>query len=52
MTSTSQAAQEQRPANLAVLYQRLQEMAASTKSSAATTRPVTLQGPVLVVRGK
>ena len=52
MSSTSQTAQEQRPANLAALHQRLQEMAASTKSSVPTPRPVVVQGPVLVMRGK
>ena len=54
MSSTPQTAQEQRPANLAALQQRLQEIAASTKSSVPTTkeRPVIVQGPVLVVRGK
>ena len=56
MICTSQTAQEQRPANLAALHQKLNEMAehASTKSSASTTkeRPVVLQGPVLVIKGK
>ena len=52
MSSTPQTAQEQRPANLAALHQRLNEMAASTKSSVPTPRPVVAQGPVLVVRGK
>jgi len=54
MTSTFQTAQEQRPANLAALHQRLQEMAATSKSSAPITkeRPVVLQGPVIVIRGK
>ena len=53
MSSTPQTAQEQRPANLAALHQRLQEIAASTKSSVPTTkRPVIVQGPVMVMRGK
>ncbi len=54
MSSAAQTAQERRPANLAALQQRLQEMAASTKPSLPTTKEksVTLQGPVLVVRGK
>ena len=54
MNSTSQTAQEKRPANLTALRQMLQEMAASVKSSPATTeeRSVVVQGPVLVVRGK
>ncbi len=55
MSSTSQPVQEQRLANLTVLHQSLKELAASTKSSVATTakeRPVVLQGPVLVARGK
>ena len=52
MTSTPQTAQEQRPANLAALHQRLQEIAANTKSSVPTTRPVIVQGPVIVVMGK
>jgi hypothetical protein len=54
MSSTVQTAQERRPANLAALQQRLQEMAASTKSPLPTTKekPVALQGPVLVIRGK
>ena len=50
MTSTPQTAQEQRPANLAVLHQKLREIAASTKST-AKEGPV-VQGPVLVIRGK
>ena len=50
MTSISPTAQEQRPANLAALQQRLQEIAAKTKP--ATEKPVVMQGPVLVVRGK
>ena len=54
MISTSQTAQEQRPANLAALHQTLKEMAASTKSAIPTTkeRPVVIQGPVIVIRGK
>ena len=52
MSSTSQTPQERRPANLAALQQKLQEMAASTKSPAPTTRPVIAHGPVIVVRGK
>jgi hypothetical protein len=51
MTSTSQTAQEQRPANLAALQQRLQEMAANTKPT-TKERPVVMQRPVLVIRGK
>jgi hypothetical protein len=42
---------EQRPVNLAALHQKLQEMAARTKST-AKERPVVVQGPVLVIRGK
>ncbi len=54
MSSTPQTAQEQRPANLAALRQRLQEMAASTISSAPSTkeRPVVIQGPVIVIKGR
>jgi len=54
MSSTAQTAQEQRPANLTALHQRLQEMAASTKSLASVTkeRPVNVQRPVIVVREK
>ena len=54
MSSTSPTAQEQRPADLAALHQKLQEIAANTKSSARTTkeRPVIVRGPVLVIRGK
>jgi hypothetical protein len=58
MSSTPQTAREQRPANLAAnltaLHQTLKEMFASTKSAIPTTkaRPVVLQGPVLVIRGK
>ena len=52
MNSTSQTAQERRPANLAALHQRLREMAAGTKSSVPTPKPVVFQEPVLVVRGK
>ncbi len=51
MISTSPTVQEQRPANLAALQQKLQEIAASTKSS-AKERPVVAQGPVIVIRGK
>jgi hypothetical protein len=50
MISTSPTAQQQ-PANLTALQQRLQEMAASRKSSVPTTKPV-MQGPVIVIRGK
>ncbi len=54
MSSAFQTAQEQRPANLAALCQRLHEMAANTKLPTPTTkeRPIAVQGPVLVVRGK
>ena len=52
MICTSQTAQEQQSANLAALHQKLQEIAASTKSSTAKERPVVVQGPVLVIRGK
>ncbi len=52
MISTSPTAQEQRPANLAALHQKLQEIAASTKSSVPTAKPVVVQGPVIVIRGK
>ena len=51
MISTSPTAQERQPANLAALQQRLQEMAASTRST-AKERPVVIQGPVIVIRGK
>ncbi len=54
MSTTCQNAQEQRPANLAAnftaLHQALKEMATRTKP--ATERPVIVQGPVLVIRGK
>jgi len=54
MNSTSQTAQEQRPANLAVLHQTLKEMFVRTKSAIPTTRarPVSVQRPVIVIRGK
>jgi len=54
MSSTCQTAQERYPANLAALHQKLLEMAARTKSSIPTTkeRPVVIQGPVIVIRGK
>ena len=52
MSSTPQTAQEQRPANLTALQQTLKEMFARTKSSIPTTRPVIVQGPVIVIRGK
>jgi len=54
MNTISQTAQEQRPANLAALHQRLQEMFARTKSAIPTIkeRPVIVQGPVFVIRGK
>src|SRR5208337_1844883 len=54
MSSTSQTAQERCPANLAALHQTLKKMFASTKSSGPTAkaRPVVLQGPVIVIRGK
>ena len=45
MSSTSQTAQEERPANLMALHETLKEMA-------ARTMPVVVQGPVLVMRGK
>ena len=50
MICTSQTAQEQQSANLAALHQKLQELAASTRST-AKERPV-VQGPVIVIRGK
>jgi len=54
MKCTSQTVQEQRPANLMALHQKLQEIAVRTKSSVPTAkeRPVVAQGPVLVIRGK
>ena len=54
MSTASQTPQERRPANLAALHQSLHELAARTKSSASTTkaRPVMVQGPVLLIRGK
>ena len=54
MISTSQTAQDQRPANLIALQQTLKEMFARTKSSIPTIkeRPVAMQGPVIVIRGK
>ena len=51
MISTPQTAQEQRPANLAALHQKLQEIAANTKSPIPMAKPV-IQRPVLAVRGK
>ena len=54
MSTICQTAQEQRPANLMALQQTLKEMFANTKSSIPTTkeRPVVIQGPVIVIRGK
>jgi hypothetical protein len=54
MSSTSQTAQERCPANLAALHQTLKEMFASTNASVPTAkeRPVVIQGPVIVIRGK
>jgi hypothetical protein len=49
MISTSPTAQQQ-PANLTALQQRLQEMFARMKP--ITERPVVMQGPVIVIRGK
>jgi hypothetical protein len=51
MICPPQTAQEQQSANLAALHQKLREIAASTKST-AKERPVVVQAPVLVVRGK
>jgi hypothetical protein len=51
MTDNSQPAQEQHPANLAALQQRLQEIASSPKST-PQEKPVIVQGPVLVLKGK
>ncbi len=50
MSSTSQHPQDQRPANLVALHAALEEIAAKTKP--ASEKPVIVQGPVLVVRGK
>jgi hypothetical protein len=50
MTCTFPIIQEQRPANLTALQQWLQEVAAKAKPS--KERPVILQEPVLVVKGK
>ena len=55
MSSTCQTAQEQRPrSNLTALHQTLREMFASTKSAIPTVkeRPLVIQGPVIVIRGK
>jgi hypothetical protein len=53
MSETFQPAQKRRPANLAALRQGLQEMVANRKLSATTKeRPVIVQAPVMVVRGK
>ena len=51
MNCTSQTDQEQQSANLAALHQKLQELAASTRST-TKEKPVVVQGPVLVIRGK
>ncbi len=51
MTNNFQTAQEQRPANLSALQQRLQEIAASPKST-PQEKPVAVQGPVLVLKWK
>jgi len=48
MTDNSQTAQEQRPANLAALHQGLNEIAKSTPQQ----KPIIVQGPVLVLKGK
>jgi len=50
MSCTSQTAQEQRPANLTALHQKLQELAIRTKSS--VPKPVVAQGLVMVIKGK
>ncbi len=52
MISTFETTQERRPANLTALQQKLQELAASRKLPAPTTRPPAIHGPVFVVRGK
>ena len=52
MSRIPQTAQKQRPANLAALQQTLKELAAGTKLSGPKERPVVLQGPVMVIRGK
>jgi hypothetical protein len=51
MRDNPQTSQEQRPANLAALQQRLLEISASTKSR-PQSMPVAVQGPVLVLKGK
>jgi hypothetical protein len=48
MSSIAPTAQESCPANLSALYRTLKEMAAKTKP----TKPVIVQGPVIVIRGK
>ena len=52
MVSTAETAQEQRPANLTALRQSLKELAAKSPAPTTKKRPVVVQGPVLVVRGK
>ncbi len=51
MTGTFQNSQERRPANLAALQQKLQEIAASLKST-RQSKPVVVHGPVPVLKGK
>ena len=52
MISTFETTHERRPANLTALQQKLRELATRRKSTAPTTRPISAQGPVIVVRGK
>jgi hypothetical protein len=48
----SQLAQDRRPANLRALREGLQEIAASRKAPATEKKPLVIQEPVMVVRGK
>jgi ABC-type Zn uptake system ZnuABC Zn-binding protein ZnuA len=54
MIEAAPQAKEQRLANLEALHKQLGELAAKKKSSVPTAkqRPVVVEGPVLVVRGK
>jgi len=54
MRSNTPTVHDRRPANLAALQKSLNEMAAKTKPTdpTATRKPVVIQGPVLVIKGK
>ena len=52
MSQTSPPTADQRLANLKVLHQQLEEMAARAKGTDQRERRQNLQGPMLMIRGK